>query len=142
MGKVSTAVFAVAVLATLVALGEGAQQGKSQGASVLVRVTDASGEYIPQAFVTIHWEQMVVGSTPNPGIKTDITGRTGATGEFAAQLPEGFYDIFVASQGRIPFCRKVRARPGERTEVSVALVPDPQITFLLGHPLGSELLKP
>lgn len=68
---------------------------------------------IPRAFVYIHG-----GGIGNPVIGLDRRGR------FEVALAPGFYDVFVAADGFVPSCRKIRIRSQETVTFQVRLQAD------------------
>jgi len=97
-------------------------------------VTDSEGGVIPGALVIVHWDRSGtrVGLKSNVGIKQDLILETNVKGEFESELPQGFYDVFVAATGFTPDCRKVRIRRGETATYTPRLKADP----LVGNELG------
>jgi len=64
--------------------------------------------------------------------RQDLTLETGPRGEFGAELPPGFYDVFVAASAFSPDCRKVRIKPGEVVTYNPSLKVDPLVASELG----------
>ena len=93
-------------------------------------VTDSEDAVIRGAFVIVHWDRSgtAVGLKSNAGLKQDLILETDAKGEFGAELPPGFYDVFVAATAFSPECRKVRIKVGERATYSPKLKADPLVT--------------
>jgi hypothetical protein len=73
-------------------------------------VTDSEGAIISGAHIVIHWDASgsKVGLTTNIGIAEDRTLISDAKGLFSADLPPGFYDVFVSATAFSPDCRKIR----------------------------------
>ena len=73
-------------------------------------VTDSEGAIISGAHIFIHWDASgsKVGLTTNIGITEDRTLISDAKGIFSADLPPGFYDVFVTAMAFSPDCRKIR----------------------------------
>jgi hypothetical protein len=97
-------------------------------------VTDSEGAVVRAAYVYVHWDASgaTVGLADNVGIKHDLTLLTDQKGEFMAEVPPGFYDLFVAAAGFSPQCRKVRLKVGHVEKYKVALRADPLVTGELG----------
>ena len=97
-------------------------------------VTDSEGAVVRGAYVYVHWDQSgaTVGLADNVGIKHDLTLLTDQKGEFMAEVPPGFYDLFVAAAGFSPECRKVRLKVGRIENYKIALRADPLVTGELG----------
>ncbi len=64
------------------------------------------GAPVGRAYVLIH---------PS-GWGRDIHVTTERDGKFSAELPPGFYDVFVTAVGFAPTCSKVRVRAGQTTK--------------------------
>jgi hypothetical protein len=77
-------------------------------------VSDPEGAAISGAHVVIHWDSSGngVGLASNVGVKQDLVLATDASGLFSANLPPGFYDVFVSAEAFSPDCRKVRTKSG------------------------------
>jgi|SRR6266849_1403408 len=97
-------------------------------------VTDSEGAAIHGARVLVHWDQSGagVGLKSNVGVKKDLILETDARGKFAAELPPGFYDVFVAATAFSPYCRKIRIKPGESATFNAMLKVDPLVTSETG----------
>jgi len=97
-------------------------------------VTDDSGGRIDRARILVHWDRSGadVGLTSNVGIANDLWLDTNRMGEFATELPPGFYDIFVSTTSFSPYCRKIRVKPGESATFDLELVVNPLVTKELG----------
>jgi hypothetical protein len=119
------------LVATMLALALPAMAGQI---SLRGAVSDSSGAPIPGASITIHWDLSgsKTGLQTNVGIKADVSVKTDAKGLFQAEVPPGFYDLFVSSSGFSPQCRKVRVRQGQVTTYSPKLHVDPLVTQELG----------
>ena len=50
--------------------------------------------------------------------------RTSSEGDAKGELPSGFYDLFIASNGFAPPCEKLRVRDGKPVTVKVVLRAD------------------
>ncbi len=97
-------------------------------------VTDTNGGAIPGATIRFHWDPAgsTVGLATNVGIKTDVIIRSDDTGSFAAELPPGFYDVFVSAMAFTPTCRKVRILQPAGTGLIFLMQVDPLVTQELG----------
>jgi hypothetical protein len=67
-------------------------------------VTDNAGAPISGATILVHWDSAgsTVGLVTNVGIKKDLIIKTNEQGGFAADLPSGFYDVFVSAMAFTP----------------------------------------
>lgn len=71
------------------------------------RVTDTSeGAPVAQAYVLVHHSGLSAGDV-HLSVKRD--------GSFAAELPPGFYDVFVTAVGFAPTASKIQVREGQTT---------------------------
>jgi Carboxypeptidase regulatory-like domain len=93
------------------------------------RVTDSEGAAIPNARVLIHWDSSgsKVGLTDNIGITEDVRVLTNGNGEYSADVPVGFYDVFISAEAFTPIAAKVRVKQGHQTSFSVKLKVDPLV---------------
>jgi hypothetical protein len=98
-------------------------------------VTDENGGGISGAMVLLHWDPAgsAVGLDSNVGIKADLVLTTDKKGTFAAELPPGFYDLFVSAMAFTPACRKIRLTGIAASEPKFRLKPDPKVTKELGE---------
>lgn len=103
-------------------------------------VTDSSGAPIPDAYILIHWDSSGsgVGLTSNIGVKSDVVLKSGKDGAYSAQLPPGFYDVFVSAMAFGPACRKVRTVTGKATMYNARLEVDASVTAELGDRLSPK----
>ena len=94
------------------------------------RVTDSEGAAIPNARVLIHWDSSgsKVGLTDNIGIREDVIVLTNGNGGYSADVPVGFYDVFISAEAFTPIAAKVRVKPGHQTPFSVKLKVDPLVS--------------
>jgi hypothetical protein len=97
-------------------------------------VTDENGGAISGAMILLHWDPAgsAVGLGSNVGIKKDQVLLTNGKGRFAAELPSGFYDLFVSATAFTPACRKIRLNGVAISELSFRLKVDPKVTSELG----------
>jgi hypothetical protein len=89
-------------------------------------VTDSDGAVIPNAYIIVHWDSS--GSydrrIENIGVKDDRVLHADQTGAFALELPPGFYDVFVGSEGFTPTCCKIRLKHETKVTYSPKLKVD------------------
>ena len=97
-------------------------------------VVDPSGAPISQGFVLFHSDAL----TPENPIPYDVTLRTDKQGRFSAELPPGFYDLFIGSGGFEPNCQKVRMYTSAPEDLTVVLKLDAK--FVKEH--GDEFTAP
>jgi hypothetical protein len=97
-------------------------------------VRDSEGAAISGARIVVHWDSSgsSVGLTTNVGIKQDLVLVTSANGRFSAELPPGFYDLFVSATAFSPWCQKVRMNDGETESYDVRLSLNPMVSIELG----------
>jgi hypothetical protein len=97
-------------------------------------VTDESGGAISGAMILLHWDSAgsTVGLDSNVGIKKDLVLTTDEKGGFSAELPPGFYDLFVSAMAFTPTCRKIRLIGIATAEPTFRLKADPKVTRELG----------
>ena len=64
------------------------------------QITDSEGAVIANARLLVHWDSSgsAVGLSDNSGIKQDVIAVTDASGHYSANVPAGFYDVFVSAQ--------------------------------------------
>jgi hypothetical protein len=93
-------------------------------------VRDSMGAVIANAKVFIHWDPAgsSVGLSDNVGIPSNLTVTTDAKGEYSAQVPPGFYDVFVASTAFSPVAGKVRVKKDKPGTFSPRLKLDPAVS--------------
>ena len=98
-------------------------------------VTDSPETPIAVAMVLIHWDSAgsTVGLADNLGIKEDLVIRTKQDGTFSADLPPGFYDVFVSAPAFSPTSRKVQVKAGEAQLITFRMIPDPLYTTEMGN---------
>jgi hypothetical protein len=98
------------------------------------RVTDSEGAVIANARVLVHWDSSgsKVGLTDNIGTTQDVRVLTDANGVYSADIPAGFYDVFISAEAFSPIATKVRVKQGQRTSFSVKLMLDPLVSKELG----------
>ncbi len=117
--------FTVAVMAPAVA----------SGGMLKVAVKDSSDTPLSGAMILIHWDRAgnSAGLGTNIGTAADLSMGTKEDGTVAADLPPGFYDIFVAATAFTPTCLKIRMKVGEAQEISLRLKLDALYTAEMGN---------
>ena len=58
------------------------------------KVTDSKGAAIAKARVLIHWDR----SSGKSGVTQDVSVLSDDSGTYLAQVPVGFYDVFVSAR--------------------------------------------
>ena len=101
-------------------LAQTARPAEAQVSSSTIRVTDELGAVIGRAFVLLHADAL---ERENPK-SFSMELRTNNEGEAKAELPSGFYDLFVASTGFAPHCEKLRVRDGKPLTIKIVLKVD------------------
>ena len=98
-------------------------------------VKDSSDTPLSGAMVLIHWDRAgaPAGLRSNIGIEADLRTATKEDGSFTADLPPGFYDVFVAATAFTPTCRKIRINAGEAQEIRFRLNVDDLYTVEMGN---------
>jgi len=98
------------------------------------QITDSEGAAISNARVLVHWDPSgsTVGLVDNIGIKQDVIAVTDASGHYSAQVPAGFYDVFVSATAFTPMATKVRVKKDQAGTFSPKLSVDPLVTKELG----------
>jgi hypothetical protein len=56
--------------------------------------------------------------------KASFTAQPDSSGQFAAQLPNGYYDVLFSGPGYAPFCKKIWVEPGKITKLKIHLAVD------------------
>ena len=124
----------LAVLVLLV-LASGASGQTDRPISTTIEVASEMQARLPGAFVVIHWEGVDTSQvTKNIGIRQDIVGRANREGQFVAQLPEGFYDVFVAWSFTAPLAMKIHVAPGKPTLHRAVMHLEPLFVPIFSHP--------
>jgi hypothetical protein len=98
-------------------------------------VTDVSRGAISDAMVLLHWDPA---GYHNVGIKKDPVLKTDSQGGFAAEVPPGFYDLFVSASAFTPACRKVRIKGTASSKVRIVL----ELDGLVANELGFNVEEP
>lgn len=75
-------------------------------------VRDSQGAAIPNAYVQVHCDPIVSpdAARKTPCTKQDIVIKADAHGKFGLEADIGFYDIFVAAPGFMPFSEKTQLK--------------------------------
>ncbi len=104
-------------------------------AAITGQIRDSEGAVIANARVLVHWDSSgsAVGLKDNIGIKQDVMVVTDASGRYSANVPPGFYDVFVSAMAFTPTATKVRVKEGQPGTFSPKLRADPIVTKELGH---------
>ena len=77
-------------------------------------IADSEGAVIANARVLLHWDSAgsTVGLSDNIGIPHDVIVMTDHNGRYLAEVPAGFYDVFVSAMAFTPTAAKVRVKKG------------------------------
>jgi hypothetical protein len=99
------------------------------------QIRDSEGAVIANARVLVHWDPSGsdVGLRDNIGIKQDVMVVTDASGHYSANVPPGFYDVFITAMAFTPATAKVRVKEAQPGTFSPKLTADPLVTKELGH---------
>jgi hypothetical protein len=118
----------VVVLCLPVAATE--QQSKISG-----QIVDSEGASISNARVIVHWDASgsAVGLRDNIGIQQDLIVTSDDAGRYSANVPAGFYDVFVSAMAFTPRAAKVRVRQEQSTTYNSRLTADPLVSKELAH---------
>ena len=85
-------------------------------------VRDAQGTAISNGHVIVHWDPAGANYLKdNLGSKQDLAATTDSNGHFSAELPPGFYDVFVTAMAFTPHCDKVRIKNNQANTYEVKL---------------------
>ena len=106
-------------------LSSAAQQSEITG-----QITDSEGAALKDARVLVHWDSSgsAVGLKDNIGIKRDVAVVTDTNGHYSANVPPGFYDVFVSAKAFTPTAAKVRVKEGHATTLIRELKVDPLVS--------------
>jgi len=128
--KKAFAILFVAFAITLIVISESAAQNVPGKVLVQGTVTDSAGDLLTNAQLVVHWDPSgsTAGLKTNVGIPEDRFLKTDTHGAFYAEIPPGFYDVFVTAPGFSPDCRKIRLKPGENATFNSKLQTDPLVT--------------
>ena len=97
-------------------------------------IVDSEGAAIANARVLVHWDSAgsAVGLSDNIGIQHDVVVTTDTNGRYLAEVPAGFYDVFVSAMAFTPTAAKVRVKK-DRITYNSTLRPDPLVSRELAH---------
>lgn len=101
-------------------VGQTNHPSQGQSSSLSVNVSDELGAVIERAFVLLRSDALER-ENPKP---FSLELRTNSNGHAKAFIPSGFYDVFVASTGFAPQCRKLRVRDGKPVTIKFVLKVD------------------
>ena len=98
------------------------------------QITDSEGAVIANARVLVHWDSSgsAVGLTDNIGTKQDVITATDASGHYSANVPAGFYDVFVSAPAFTPIAAKVIVKQGQKAMLNAKLYVDPLVSKEIG----------
>jgi Carboxypeptidase regulatory-like domain len=98
------------------------------------RVTDSEGAAIAKARVLVHWDPSgsKVGLTGNVGTAQDADVLTDSNGDYSANVPPGFYDVFISAPMFTPTAAKVIVKQGQSAILSMKLRLDPLVSKEIG----------
>jgi hypothetical protein len=84
------------------------------------QVADSEGAVIAGARVLIHWDSSgsMVGLRDNIGTKQDVIAVTDTGGQYSANVPAGFYDVFISAMAFPPTAEKVRVNKGNASHLA------------------------
>ena len=94
------------------------------------QITDSEGAVIANAWVLVHWDSS--SSADNVGIKQDVIVATDASGHYLANVPAGFYDVFISAPAFTPIAAKVIVKEGQKAVVNAKLHVDPLVSKEIG----------
>lgn len=97
---------------------------RTQTSEVIISVKDEEGAVIGKAFLLLRADHLER-ENPQPFA---LEARTDAAGIAKRSVPQGFYDVFVASTGFAPYCQKLRLRDGIPATINVVLKSDTLMT--------------
>jgi len=102
--------------------------------AIIGQITDSSGAAIASARVLVHWDSSgsAVGLTDNIGVKQDLLVVTDAGGRYSANVPAGFYDVFVSAPAFTPIAAKVIVKQGQKAILNAKLYVDPLVSKEVG----------
>jgi hypothetical protein len=99
------------------------------------KLVDSEGVAIANARILIHWDSSgsAVGLADNIGIPRDVVAATDSKDYYSANVPPGFYDVFISAVAFAPTAAKVRVKPRQPATFSPTLRADALVTKELGH---------
>ena len=98
------------------------------------QITDSEGAVIANARLLVHWDasSRAVGLRDDVGIKQDVIVVTDANGRYSADVPAGFYDVFVSATAFTPIAAKVIVKQGQKAMLNAKLYVDPLVSKEIG----------
>src|ERR1700688_309531 len=94
------------------------------------QVTDSEGAVISNARVLRHWDSSG-SAVGHLGFKQDVIVVTDASGHYSANVPAGFYDVFVSAPAFTPIAAKVIVKEQEAM-FNAKLYVDPLVSKEIG----------
>jgi len=94
------------------------------------QVTDSEGAVIANARVVLHWDSSG-GAVGYLGLKQDVIVVTNSSGFYSADVPAGFYDVFVSAPAFTPIAAKVIVKEQNAT-FNPKLYVDPLVSKEIG----------
>jgi hypothetical protein len=96
--------------------------------TIIGKVTDSEGAAIAKARVFIHWDP----SSGKSGVTQDVSVLSDDNGTYSAQVPVGFYDVFVSAPAFTPMAAKVIVKEGQKVVLNTKLDVDPLVSKAIG----------
>jgi len=94
------------------------------------QVTDSEGAVIANARVLLHWDSSG-SAVGHLGFKQDAIVVTDASGHYSANVPAGFYDVFVSAPAFTPIAAKVIVKE-QKAMFDAKLYVDPLVSKEIG----------
>ena len=94
------------------------------------QVTDSEGAVIANARVLLHWDSSG-SAVGHLGFKQDVIVATDASGHYSADVPAGFYDVFVSAPAFTPIAAKVIVKE-QKVIFNAKLYVDPLVSKEIG----------
>jgi|SRR5581483_261976 len=109
----------------------------AQQSTITGQITDSDGAAIANARILVHWDSSgsTVGLRDNVGISRDVIVATDTSGRYSANVPAGFYDVFVSAMAFTPTATKVRVKEGHPATFSTKL----DVDLLVSKELGDQI---
>jgi hypothetical protein len=98
--------------------------------SLTGQVTDSEGAVIANARVLLHWDSSG-SAVGHLGFKQDVIVVTDASGHYSADVPAGFYDVFVSAPAFTPIAAKVIVKE-QKAVFNAKLYVDPLVSKEIG----------
>jgi Carboxypeptidase regulatory-like domain len=92
------------------------------------KVTDSKGAAVAKARVLIHWDP----SSGKSGVTQDVSVLSDDNGTYLAEVPVGFYDVFVSAPAFTPTAAKVIVKEGQKAVLNAWLDVDPLVSKAIG----------